>query len=81
MLNERKSGGLCVTQPGLFLSAKSSNKVIAAAIFLDMHTSATPRHAAYFCFILFQASVHKISKACFRSVYTEGKEKTDTPPL
>jgi hypothetical protein len=72
------------SQPGLFLSAKSSNKAIAAAIFLDMHTSATPRHATYFCFILFQASVHKISKACFRSVYTEGKEKTcnsGNPPL
>lgn len=74
MLNERKPGALCVTQPGLLLSAKSSNKAIATAIFLDMHTSATPRHATYFCFILFQASVHKISEACFRPVYTKLRE-------
>jgi hypothetical protein len=41
MLNERMPGDLCVTQPSLFLSAKSSNnKTVLAAIFLDMHTSA-----------------------------------------
>jgi hypothetical protein len=52
MLNERKTRGLCVTQPGLFLIAKNSNKAIAAAILLDMHTSATPLIFVSFCFKL-----------------------------
>jgi hypothetical protein len=34
-------------------------------------STAAPRHFLFF--ILFQASVHKVSEGCFRSVYTVGE--------
>jgi hypothetical protein len=52
MVNERKARDLCVTQPGFFFITKSSNKAIAAAILLDMHSSATPLSFVSFCFKL-----------------------------
>lgn len=40
------------SQPGLFFITKSSNKAIAAAILLDMHSSATPLSFVSVCFKL-----------------------------